>query len=275
MDFNDCDCFMLPTATPSVGLIFFGGLNPQHGQFLSVNGNTSSLTNSNTTPGSTFVVGAPMRIFAATCNRATTAQTMFMVVRNGVDSELIQMFDQTDKFVNVNMTVGVNERLQLRANVHGAWRPAGPCLITLMFTPLSEQLPLYYPIESDPENVTGVNLITFGGQNVLTNASFMVFNGNVNSLTNTDRTRAGNVFIVGSPTTIFRLTWHKSTSQITGFRFWINGRVVGNFTLREPSGVMNLNQTLSQGDTFQLMYQDFGRNASPPGNCLVTFYTRP
>jgi hypothetical protein len=265
---SSCGRYLVPTPTPSFVTVTFGGADVQNNHFFSVNGNTSVLTNNRETAvGNIFRFGAPMRLFMFTFHKSHPGQAIFQLIRNQTPSLYIVNGSSGGIALQSPIAFDTQEIIRLRSIVNGGSPAPGATLITLYFYAVPEQAMLYHPIPFEPENTPGLYLITFGGANN-NNLSFLRFNGNATSPVN-NQPSAGNVFVAGSPLTIFRVVWHKSAPTKTRFDIITNNVVSDVLSIDGQSGMADVDYHVKQLDTFQLMVMRF-----PPGDCLLTFYAR-
>ena len=266
---SSCGRYLVPTPTPSFVTVTFGGVDVQNNHFFSVNGNTSVLTNNRETAvGNIFRFGAPMRLFMFTFHKSHPGQAIFQLIRNQTPSLYIVNGSSGGIALQSPIAFDTQEIIRLRSIVNGGSPAPGDTLITLYFYPVPEQAMLYHPIPFEPENTPGLYLITFGGANN-NNLSFLRFNGNATSPVNNNQASAGNVFVAGSPMTIFRVVWHKSAPAQTRFEIITNNVTSDVLSIDGQSGMADVDYHVKQLDTFQLRVIQL-----PPGACLLTFYAR-
>jgi len=246
--------------------------------FFTANGDKYAPSKTIMSAGSAFVIGAPMILIGYKWTKVDRWLSAFEVVRDG---EFLLRIGQSHyegggpidppQFFDVGSIAQITE-----GSVPFGGISLG-CVITLFFQPFSIEL-------ERPITDVELNIIPFGGKNVVTNFDLLRYNGSTESPVSTNALDPKTMFVVPADMKLLSVSFSSSLEpdKFSSIHFLHNGedvwqaefemKTVGVNRFPWPESVPYKN--LRAGDVIQLRYHHVDSSASrPPGLCILTLYT--
>lgn len=132
--------------------------------------------------------------------------------------------------------------------------------------------------EFDPlaQGLSTAGVVNFGGS-ITTAGNFLLANGDMQSPTNSEFNRIGNIFYAGAPMQANSIAWNTTNvTTITVLRIWVNTTLVRSLVIEKRAGAIDLTSNpivLNARDFLQVSVNHL--DATPPGPSQVSFYMSP